>query len=103
MKKDIELPKVEGVAMAVVPKEDELGKTEWSAFLINMRKEVLENVLISSRGYGEDKRTGEKIKTSTLRHYLENVDPNSYSKIELVPENLFGLKSQNFSKLKLIY
>ena len=66
MKKDIELPKVEGVSMAIVHEPDEDGEMTWSAYLINARDVTLENVLISSTGYGEidgeQKALGEEVR-----------------------------------------
>ena len=53
MRKDIQPPKVEGVAMAVVREADEEGEQAWYVYLINQNDVVLENVLVSSRGYGE--------------------------------------------------
>ncbi|MCB9178211.1 MAG: hypothetical protein H6590_02125, partial [Flavobacteriales bacterium] len=53
MRKDIPDPKVEGVAMAVVREKDEDGEDAWYVYLINRNEHALENVLVSSRGYGE--------------------------------------------------
>ena len=47
MKKDIHIPVVSNIAMAIV-KESE----EWYAYLINQNLFSLENVMISSKGYG---------------------------------------------------
>ena len=47
MKKDIHIPVVSNIAMAIV-KESE----EWYAYLINQNHFSLENVMISSKGYG---------------------------------------------------
>lgn len=47
MKKDIHIPKVKDVAIAVV--ED--GE-DWIAYLINMNNFPIENTLVSSKGYG---------------------------------------------------
>ena len=47
MKKDIHIPVVSNIAMAIV-KEYE----EWYAYLINQNHFSLENVMISSKGYG---------------------------------------------------
>ena len=69
MKKDIELPKVEGVSMAIVHEPDEDGEMSWSAYLINARDVTLENVLVSSTGYGEI--DGEHRATSEMRHFLD--------------------------------
>ena len=47
MKKDIHIPKVTNVAIAIVKE-----KEDWFAYLINNNNFSLENTLISSKGYG---------------------------------------------------
>lgn len=89
MKEDIVRPQVKEVAVAVVPEENELGITVWNAYVVNMKKEALTAVLVSSRGYGEI--DSEKRDTSTLRHFLDTVPPRSAKRIEPVIEDVFGL------------
>ncbi len=85
-------PKVEGVAMAVVREPDEEGANAWYVYLINRREVTLENVLISSRGYGEIE--GEERKTSEMRHHLEKLGPKSWARIERIVEEVFALSNQ---------
>ena len=92
MRKDIHEPKVEGVAMAVVRETDEEGEEAWYVYVINQRDEALENVLVSSRGYGE--LEGEARKTSEMRHFLDRLEPRSWAKIERIVEDVFGLSNQ---------
>jgi hypothetical protein len=92
MLKDIPQLKVEDVAVAVVPEVNKEGEKEWSVYLINLKNETLEGVLVASNGYGY--RNGEKVKTSTLRHYLDVVPAKSYAKVELIIENVFGLNNE---------
>ncbi|MBK9761546.1 MAG: hypothetical protein IPO90_16655 [Flavobacteriales bacterium] len=92
MKKDIELPKVEGVSMAIVHEPDEDGEMSWSAYLINARDVTLENVLVSSTGYGEI--DGEHRATSEMRHFLETLGPKSWARIERIVEDVFVLSNQ---------
>lgn len=92
MRKDIHAPKVEGVAMAVVRELDEEGELAWYVYLINRSEELLENVLISSRGYGE--MDGETRRTSELRHHLPYLDPLSWARIERIVEDVFMLSNQ---------
>ena len=94
MKKDIILPKVEDVAVAIVPEEVPTGEMAWNVFLINLKKEDLTGVLVSSRGYGENKKTGQQLKTSMLRHFLDTVEAKSYCKIEPISEEVFGLSNE---------
>lgn len=92
MKKDIVSPKVEGVSMAVVREADEDGEQAWYVYLINAKDVTLENVLISSTGYGEI--DGEHRATSEMRHYLESLGPKSWARIELIMEDVFALSNQ---------
>lgn len=92
MRKDIHTPKVEGVAMAVVREQDEEGEEAWYVYLINQQDVPLQNVLVSSRGYGE--LAGEARKTSEMRHFLEELAPRSWARIERIVEDVFGLSNQ---------
>ncbi|MGD1843656.1 MAG: hypothetical protein ACFB0B_22600 [Thermonemataceae bacterium] len=92
MKKDIEFPKVVGVKVAIVKKINELNQEQWYAYLINTNDFGLDNVLITSQGYGEIE--GEKRKTSTLRHLIEYVAPESHALIEPIDPVVFQLCSE---------
>ncbi len=92
MKKDIVLPKVEGVAMAVVREEDEEGAPAWYVYLLNRKDVPITNVLVSSRGYGQVK--DEQVKTSELRHFIQELEPLSYARIERIMEDVFALNNQ---------
>ena len=92
MKKDIVVPKVENIVLAIVQEENNLKHIEWNVYVINMKTEVIDGVLVSSKGYG--KREGEKVKTSILRHFLDKVPANSFKKIEPIQEELFGISNE---------
>lgn len=92
MKKDIVQPKVEGVSMAVVRETDEDGAPAWYVYLINAKHVALENVLISSTGYGEI--DGEQRASSEMRHYLESLGAQSWARIERIVEDVFALTNQ---------
>ena len=92
MQKDIHAPKVEGIAMAVVREADEEGDEGWFVYLINQNDTTIENVLVSSRGYGE--LEGESRKTSELRHFIQELGPKSWAKIERIVEDVFALSNQ---------
>lgn len=94
MKKDIKPPEVENVGVAVVKEINDLGDEVFNVYLINTGTTKLETVLVSSKGYGENKTTGEKIKTSVLRHGLNDVEAKSFVKIEPIIEDLFGLTNE---------
>lgn len=95
MKKDIEIPKVEDIKVAVVREWNE-EKTEeiFNVYLINQKKSLIKNTLVTSKGYGENQNTGEKISTSTLRHFIGDVDGESYAKIEPIISEVFGLNNE---------
>lgn len=92
MKKDIKFPPVEGVFVVVAKESNEIGETIWNVHLINRNKFALENVLITSKGYGEI--DNQKQETSTLRHHLPILDVNEYARIELIDQGVFHLTNQ---------
>lgn len=87
MKKDIDFPKVEGVHVAVAQNND-----GWYAFLINKNKFNIDNVLVTTRGYGMI--GNENRQTSTLRHVLGSIKAESSTIIEPVDPNLFNLNHE---------
>ncbi|HBW86427.1 MAG TPA: hypothetical protein DEF82_06715 [Crocinitomicaceae bacterium] len=93
MREELKGPKVDHVAVAVVMDEIE-GEKEFCVYLVNFRDDIMEGIIISSTGYGENAQTGEKIKTSTLRHSLEVLLPNEAAKIEPIMPDLFGLTNE---------
>jgi len=92
MLKDIPKLVVENIIVTVVPEEDELGDQIWSVYLVNLYDQKIEGVLVSSKGYGS--RNGEEVKTSTLRHFIGNVEAKDYAKIELIIKDVFGLSNE---------
>ena len=92
MRKDINPPPVEDVALAVVKEENELGSIEWNVYAINLKNETIEGVLVTSKGYGS--LNGEDVKTSTLRHFLDTIPSKGFAKVELIVENLFGIHNE---------
>ena len=92
MKKDINPPVVTDIALAVVKEKNKQGETEWNVYMLNLKDETIEGVLVSSTGYGL--LQGETRKTSTLRHFLDTIPPKSYEKIEPIMEDVFGLNNE---------
>ncbi len=87
MKKDIDFSPVKNVHV-VIAKSDE----GWKVYLINRNEEKLENVMITSRGYG--KKNKEEQKTSTLRHMIPYLDPGMYALVEPIDESVFHLNNE---------
>lgn len=91
MKKDIEIPQVKDIYMAVVKEYNEDFQCEdWNAYIINNKETAIEMVLIVSKGYDED----QLIETSLIRHKIEILPPKSFAKVELLQEEV--LKLTNF-------
>jgi hypothetical protein len=92
MKKDIEIPEVKNVTLAVVRKKSIGESDEWKVYIINNNDYAIENTLVASKGYGE--RDGEQQKTSTLRHFLETVPARSSMLIEPIDPAVFHLNNE---------
>jgi len=92
MIKDIPLPLVQHVTLAVVREKDNLMQDSWRVYLINDNDVSIENVLVSSIGYGE--KGGEEQKTSTLRHFLQTIGPRSSVLVEPIDSGLFHLNNE---------
>lgn len=89
MKKDIEIPKVEGVYMAVVQEYNDIYKTDdWNAYIINDTDKELEMVLVVSRGYDAERET------SIMRHKLDKLPAKSYAKAEWMQEDVLELNNE---------
>ena len=92
MKKDLPENIVENVAVAVVLENSTPEGKSWNVYLINLKNEPLETVLVTSKGYGQ--KEGEDVKTSILRHSIGDVPGRSYALIELIDEAVFGLTNE---------
>ncbi len=90
MKKDIQFPKVEDVAVAVVPAVD--GSGVWEVYLLHLADRILENVMITSSGYGE--KDGRKVETSRMRHRLGTVKGQKAVAIESIIEEVFAITNE---------
>ncbi|MCK0129975.1 hypothetical protein MWU59_00525 [Flavobacteriaceae bacterium F08102] len=86
MKKDIEIPKVEGVYMAICHQYNSVFKSDdWHAYILNEKPLPLENILIVSMGYDQ------KNKTAKLRHQLNVLPAKSGAKVELIQGEVLKL------------
>ena len=89
MKKDIVIPKVEAVYIAVLNEFNETHKNnDWNAYIINDKEVDLDLVLIVSKGYGSAKET------SVMRHKLDRLPAKSYAKVELLQEDVLALNNE---------
>ncbi|MGB5436510.1 MAG: hypothetical protein WBM98_11525 [Maribacter sp.] len=89
MKKDIEIPKVKAVYIALIQErnDDFLEKT-WNAYLINDGSLPVELVFVVSKGYDGD------LKTATMRHHMEALEAKSYQKLEFVHKEVLDLTNE---------
>ncbi len=94
MKEGLLGPKVENVGIAVVEETTETGELYYTVYLVNLRDDIMEGIIITSTGYGENVNTGERVRTSTLRHSLEVLLPQEVAKIEPIMEDVFGLANE---------
>lgn len=89
MKKDIQIPKVKDVYIAIVKEINDTHKTEdWNVYIINDKDVDLEIVIIVTKGYNATKIT------STFRKRIDILPRKSYAKIEMIQEGLFALNNE---------
>lgn len=89
MKKDIDIPKVEDVFVAAVREENkEFQSLDWNAYLINNRDSAIDTVLIVSKGYDD------KDVTSTMRHTVKELPPQSFAKVEFLQDDVLKLNNE---------
>jgi hypothetical protein len=93
MKEGLLGPTVENVGFAIVEETVENEKI-YNVYLLNMRQDIMEGIIVTSTGYGENVNTGERVRTSTLRHCLEVLLPGEVAKIEPIMEEVFGLANE---------
>jgi hypothetical protein len=92
MKKDLPENIVEDISVAVVLEGETPDVKNWIVYLINEKNVQLNNVLVSSKGYGE--KDGKPVKTTTLRHFIGDVEGKTSAKIEAIDEEVFGLTNE---------
>ena len=89
MKKDIFIPEVTDVAMAIVLEHNETHNVEeWIVYLINKKETPLEMAVIVSQGFSENKTT------SIFRKRIDLLPAQSIAKIELIQPELFALDNR---------
>jgi len=89
LKKDIEIPQVEGVFIGAVLEENkEFRSQDWNAYIINSKPVPLEMVLIVTRGF-DNKRV-----TATMRHTIKILPARYYAKIEYLQNEVLELNNE---------
>ena len=92
MIKDLPENIVKDIAIAVALEKESAESKIWYVYLINLKNEPIENVLVTSKGYGE--KDGQQVKTSILRHMFPLVESKTYKLIEPIDEQTFGLNNE---------
>jgi hypothetical protein len=89
LKKDIQIPEVTDVEIAVVYEYNDLYKTDdWNIYIINNKAVELEMIVVVSQGFSETKTT------SLLRKKLDTLPANSFAKVEFIQPELFALNNR---------
>jgi hypothetical protein len=89
LKKDIHIPEVKDVYIAVVHDYNENYKFyDWNAYIINDKAVDLEMVIIITKGYSEAK------KTATFRKKIELLPAKSFAKIELLLDDVLAINNR---------
>ena len=89
MKKDIQIPEVKNIHIAVVYEYNDIYKTnDWNVYVMNNKNADVEMMVIVSQGFSETKTT------SILRKKIDVLPANSFAKIELIQPDLFKLNNR---------
>ena len=92
MKKDLPTNVVQDISIAVVLESESPSGKVWNVYLINQKEIPIVNVMVSSKGYGiKDEKD---VKTSILRHFIGDIGPLDYAKVEAIDEQVFGLTNE---------
>jgi len=92
MKKDLPENKVEDISIAVVLENESPEAKVWNVYLVNLKDQPIQTVLVSSKGYGQ--KDGKEVKTSVLRHSIGDLGAKDYAMIEAIDEQVFGLTNE---------
>jgi len=88
LKKDIHIPEVKDVYIAVVREYNETYKVfDWNAYIINDKPLCLDMVIIVTKGYSKDKIT------TTFRKKIDALPAKSFAKIEMIQEDVLSMNN----------
>lgn len=89
MKKDIHIPIVTNIEIAIVLEPNAIDATnDWNVYIINKKEVAIEMVVIVSQGFSETK------KTSLFRRKIDLLPAKSAEKFEMMQPELFDLDNQ---------
>ncbi len=94
MREELFGPKVENIGVAIIEELTRTNEKIYNVFLANLREDIIEGIIITSKGYDNNANTGEKVETSTLRHCIEVMLPEEIAKVEPIMPDVFGLANE---------
>lgn len=92
MKEDIVITEVKNVLVAAVPRGGDFNEEIWDIHVVNLREDAMNNVLITSQGYGAI--DGRDKTTTVLRHFHQQIAAQSGMIVEPIQRALFGIKNE---------
>ncbi len=92
MKKDLPPNIVQDISIAIVLEGETPDSKNWLVYLINEKSDVINNVFVTSKGYGM--KDNKEVKTTTLRHFIGDMQPRSAVKVEAIDHQVFGLTNE---------
>lgn len=92
MKQDIQVPEVKDVLVAAVPRNGSFDEELWDIYVVNLRNEAMDSVLITSEGYGTI--DGRDKSTTVLRHFHQSLGAQAFLKVEPIQRALFDLRNE---------
>jgi len=89
MKKDIHIPEVTDIEIAITLEPNDIdGTKDWNVYLVNKKEVAIEMVMIVSQGFSEEKTT------SVFRRKIDKVAPKSFELFEKMQPELFNLDNR---------
>ena len=89
MRKDIVIPEVTGIEIAIVKEENPIDNSmDWNVYLINKKDVAIEMVVIVSQGFSDEKTT------SVFRRKIDKLEANSFEVFEKMQPELFDLDNR---------
>ncbi len=89
MKKDINIPVVQGIYIAAVLEFNNKQEGSWVIYLINDLEVMIEGVMITSKGH-EDME-GKVLRTASMRHRIGNLPFKTAVKVEMIDSQVFEI------------
>lgn len=89
MKKDIHIPLVEDIEIAITLEPNETdGLKDWNVYLVNKKEIAIEMIMIVSQGFSDEKTT------SVFRRKIDKVAAKSFELFEKMQPELFNLDNR---------